>query len=120
MDAPGGAAISRDEDLIADAFLTVAVGAAAGLRARRFAEEALPIFRRGDRSGTVHVGDKVGSVTLKQDGTKIAVMDLVADEESAGPNPIEWLLVKLDRLGRRIDNRPLTAESETVAKAPEV
>jgi D-alanyl-D-alanine carboxypeptidase (penicillin-binding protein 5/6) len=28
--------------------------------------------------------------------------------------------VKLDRLGRRIDNRPLTAESETVAKAPEV
>ena len=54
MDAPGGAAISRDEDLIADAFLTVAVGAAAGLRARRFAEEALLIFRRGDRSGTVH------------------------------------------------------------------
>lgn len=73
-----------------------------------------------DLSGTVHVGDKVGSVTLKQDGTKIAFMDLVADEEGTGPNPIEWLLVKLDRLGRRIDNRPLTAESETVAKAPEV
>ena len=73
-----------------------------------------------DLSGTVHVGDKVGSVTLKQDGTKIAVMDLVADEEGSGPNPIEWLLVKLDRLSRRIDNRPLTAESETVAKAPEV
>ena len=73
-----------------------------------------------DLSGTVHVGDKVGSVTLKQDGTKIAVMDLVADEEGTGPNPIEWLLVKLDRLGRRIDNRPLTVESETVAKAPEV
>ena len=73
-----------------------------------------------DLSGTVHVGDKVGSVTLKQDGTKIAVIDLVADEEGTGPNPIEWLLVKLDRLGRRIDNRPLTAESETVAKAPEV
>ena len=73
-----------------------------------------------DLSGTVHVGDKVGSVTLKQDGTKIAVMDLVADEEGTGSNPIEWLLVKLDRLGRRIDNRPLTAESETVAKAPEV
>lgn len=71
-----------------------------------------------DLSGTVHVGDKVGSVTLKQDGTKVAVMDLVADEEGTGPNPIEWLLVKLDRLGRRIDNRPLTAESETVAKAP--
>ena len=52
-----------------------------------------------DLSGTVHVGDKVGSVTLKQDGTKIAVVDLVADEEGAGPNPIEWLLVKLDRLG---------------------
>ncbi len=45
-------------------------------------------------------------------------MDLVADEEGTGPNPIEWLLVKLDRLGRRIDNRPLAAESETVAKAP--
>ena len=73
-----------------------------------------------DLSGTVHVGDKVGSVTLKQDGIKIAVVDLVADEEGSGPNPIEWLLVKLDRLGRRIDNRPLAAESETVAKAPEV
>lgn len=73
-----------------------------------------------DLSGTIHVGDKVGSVTLKQDGTKIAVVDLVADEEGSGPNPIEWLLVKLDRLSRRIDNRPLTAESETVAKAPEV
>ena len=69
---------------------------------------------------SVNVGDKVGSITLKQDGTKIAVMDLVADEEGSGPNPIEWLLVKLDRLGRHIDNRPLTAESETVAKAPEV
>ena len=30
------------------------------------------------------------------------------------------LVWKLDRLGRRIDNRPLTAESETVAKAPEM
>ena len=59
-------------------------------------------------------------VIIAAAGTKIAVMDLVADEEGAGPNPIEWLLVKLDRLGRRIDNRPLTAESETVAKAPEV
>lgn len=64
-----------------------------------------------DLSGTVHVGDKVGSVTLKQDGTKIAVVDLVADEEGSGPNPIEWLLVKLDRLGRRIDNRPLAARA---------
>ena len=73
-----------------------------------------------DLSGTVRVGDKVGSLALKQDGIKIAVMDLVADEEGSGPNPIEWLLVKLDRLSRRIENRPLTAESETVAKAPEV
>ena len=54
MDAPGGAAISRDEDLIADAFLTVAVGAAAGLRARRFTEKALLILRCSDRSGTAH------------------------------------------------------------------
>ena len=73
-----------------------------------------------DLRGTVHVGDKVGSVTLKQNGVKIASVDLVADEESSGPNPIEWLLVKLDRLARRIDNRPLAAESETVAKAPAV
>ena len=73
-----------------------------------------------DLSGTVHVGDKVGSLTLKQDGIKVVVADLVADEEGSGPNPIEWLLVKLDRLSRRIENRPLTAESETVAKAPEV
>lgn len=69
-------------------------------------------------SGTVHVGDKVGTVTLKQGGKKIAKADLVADEEAAGPNPIEWLLVKLDRLGRRIDNRPLTAESEETAAVP--
>ena len=73
-----------------------------------------------DLSGTVHVGDKVGSLTLKQDGIKVVVTDLVANEEGSGPNPIEWLLVKLDRLSRRIENRPLAAESETVAKAPEV
>ena len=73
-----------------------------------------------DLSGTVHVGDKVGSLTLKQDGIKVVVTDLVADEEGSGQNPIEWLLVKLDRLSRRIENRPLAAESETVAKAPEV
>ena len=52
MDAPGGAAVSRDEDLIADAFLTVVVAAAAGLRARRFTEKALLILRCSDRSGT--------------------------------------------------------------------
>lgn len=73
-----------------------------------------------DLKGTVHVGDKVGSITLKQNGVKIVSVDLVADEEGSGPNPIEWLLVKLDRLARRIDNRPLAAESETVAKAPAV
>ena len=69
-------------------------------------------------SGDIHVGDKVGSVTVKQDGKKIATAKLVADEEGSAPNPIEWLLVKLDRLSRRIDNKPLTASSEMVAKDP--
>lgn len=54
MDAPGGAAVARNQDLVADAFLAMAVGTAAGLRARRFAEEALLILRRGDRPGTAH------------------------------------------------------------------
>ena len=54
MDAPGGAAVARNQDLVADAFLAMAVGAAAGLRARRFAEEALLILRCSDRSGTAH------------------------------------------------------------------
>lgn len=45
-----------------------------------------------DLSGTVHVGDKVGSVMLKQDGTKIAVMDLVADEEARGRIPLSGSL----------------------------
>lgn len=71
-------------------------------------------------SGDVHVGDKVGSVTVKQDGKKIATAKLVADEEGSAPNPIEWLLVKLDRLSRRIDNKPLVASSEMVAKDPAV
>lgn len=71
-------------------------------------------------SGSVSKGDKVGTITYKQDGKKVAKVDLVADEEGSGPNPIEWLLVKFDRLTRRIDNKPLTAESETVAAAPAV
>lgn len=71
-------------------------------------------------SGSVAKGDKVGSITLKQDGKTIAQMDLVADEESSAPNPIEWLLVKFDRLARRIENKPLTATSELVAKSPEI
>ena len=69
-------------------------------------------------SGSIAVGDKVGTVTLKQGGTTVAKMDLVADEEAAAPNPIEWLLVKLDRLARRIENKPLAATTEVVAKAP--
>ena len=69
-------------------------------------------------SGSVAVGDKVGTVTLEQNGATVAKMDLVADEEARAPNPIEWLLVKFDRLARRIENKPLTAQSETIAQAP--
>ena len=71
-------------------------------------------------SGDIHKGDKVGTVTIKQDGKKIASTKLVADEEGSSPNPIEWLLVKLDRLSRRVDNKPLTATSEKVSKDPAI
>ncbi|MFR3877495.1 MAG: hypothetical protein ACLTYW_04385 [Collinsella sp.] len=55
--------------------------------------------RRGDRkvsyddlSGTVHVGDKVGSVTLKQDGTKIAVWIWLPTRKARGRIPLSGSL----------------------------
>lgn len=108
MDAPGGAAISRDEDLIADAFLTVAVGTAAGLRARRFAEEALLIFRRGDRSGTVH-----GLVERIDDFVHPGDHDDLARTEHDGSNAVS-LTVDIHQFSRKADG--IRARQEEIGR----
>mgnify|MGYP000001871319 FL=1 len=45
-----------------------------------------------DLSGTVHVGDKVGSVTLKQDGTKIASWIWLPTRKTRGRIPLSGSL----------------------------
>ncbi len=71
-----------------------------------------------DRAGGVSKGEKLGTVTLKQDGGTVKEVDLVAAEDEPAPNPIEWVLVRVDRAFRSAEGRSLTAKSATLAKAP--
>lgn len=108
MDAPGGAAVSRDEDLIADALLAVAVGAAAGLRARRLAEKALLILRCGDRSGTVH-----GLVERIDDLVHPGDHDDLARTEHDGSNAVS-LAVDIHQFSRKADG--IRARQEEIGR----
>lgn len=65
-------------------------------------------------SGNIHTGDGAGTMTLTQNGTTLATVQLVAAQDQAAPNILEWLLVKLDRLARRVSGQPLQAEAEII------
>lgn len=108
MDAPGGAAVARNQDLVADAFLAMAVGAAAGLRARRLAEEALLIFRCSDRSGTVH-----GLVERIDDLVHPGDHDDLARTEHDGSNAVS-LAVDIHQFSRKADS--IRARQEEIGR----
>ncbi len=67
-------------------------------------------------SGNVKCGDEAGTITISQDGHAVATVQLVAAQDQASPNPLEWILVQLDRLGRILTGQPTTAESSVISE----
>ncbi len=65
-------------------------------------------------SGNIKCGDSAGTITISQDGHEVATVELVAAQDQAAPNPLEWILVQLDRLARSITGQPTQAESSTI------
>lgn len=71
-------------------------------------------------SGSVSRGQSAGTLKVFQQGKQIASVPLAADEDQAGPNPFEWVLVHLDQLVRMIRGEETSAPSELVAQTPSV
>ena len=61
--------------------------------------------------GTIHEGDKVGSVVFKQRNMVVAEQDLVACETVEAPNPLETMSIWWMRLVGGIRGEPAQAES---------
>lgn len=68
--------------------------------------------------GAVRRGDEVGELSVEQGGRELARVALVAAEDQAGPNPLEWLLVQMDRIGRFFTGEPGTATGEELIEVP--
>lgn len=71
-------------------------------------------------AGGAAKGDKLGTVTLSQEGETVKTVDLVAGEDEPAPNPIEWVLVQIDRAFRTSEGRDSIAKSQTLADVPSV
>lgn len=71
-----------------------------------------------DVSSDVHVGQKVGQVKFLQNNEVIATADIVAAEESAGPNFFEGVGIWWDRLFRGFSGEPTEAENVIVNTTP--
>lgn len=69
-------------------------------------------------SGNIKRGDAAGTLVCYQDDEALGAVNLVAAEDVAEPNPLEWLLVQFDRLVRLVTGQPRTAEAEVYATAP--
>lgn len=67
-------------------------------------------------AGDVREGDKLGTLKVEQNGKTLETVDLIAAENQAGPNPLEWIMVKLDRLVRLFTGEP-RAEPSTACAA---
>ena len=69
-------------------------------------------------SGNVEEGQAAGTLTLSQDGTELARVELVAAEDVDAPDPISWVLVQIDRIVRLVTGEPASVEAEVYAEAP--
>lgn len=67
--------------------------------------------------GAVEQGATVGTMSLRQGDVTVGSANLVSAESVPEPNPIEWLMIKFDRLIRLFEGRPSTAESVVVNEA---
>lgn len=68
--------------------------------------------------GTVHAGDKVGTITYKQRNETVATVDLIAAETVAGPNPIEAIGVWFSRLFGGFSGQQPEADSVLYNQTP--
>lgn len=68
--------------------------------------------------GGVNRGDDMGTLTIEQAGRELATVKLVAAEDQAGPNPIEWLLVNIDRIARFFTGESGSAAGEEFFEVP--
>lgn len=69
-------------------------------------------------TGNVEVGQKVGTLTLSQQGKDIATVDLVSAEDVSAPDPISWVLVQLDRVVRMVTGQPTSVEGTVMSEPP--
>ena len=71
-------------------------------------------------SGNVTEGQKLGTLTLSQDGREIASVELVSAENQNAPDPVSWVLVQIDRLVRLVTGDPADTGTEIVSEPVEV
>lgn len=71
-----------------------------------------------DVQGDVHVGQKVGTLSFKQHNEVIAVADIIAAQDCAGPNFFEGIGIFWDRAIRSITGQPTQATSVLVNTTP--
>ena len=67
-------------------------------------------------SGNVTEGQKLGTLTLSQDGREIASVELVSAENQNAPDPVSWVLVQIDRLVRLVTGDPADTGTEIVSE----
>lgn len=68
--------------------------------------------------GTVHAGDKVGTIVFKQKNQVVAQQDLVACETVDGPNPIDVVAIWWQRFIGGFSGEPSVAESKVYNVMP--
>lgn len=67
-------------------------------------------------SGNVTEGQKLGTLTLTQDGREIASVELVSAENQNAPDPVSWVLVQIDRLVRLVTGDPADTSTEIISE----
>lgn len=69
-------------------------------------------------TGSVHAGDKLGTVTFKQRNEVVATADVVATEDVEAPNVFQAAGVWFDRLLRGVTGQPQQADSTVYNTMP--
>lgn len=70
-------------------------------------------------AGAVQTGQDAGTLAYTQDGNEVASVSLVTAESHEAPSPLEWIMVQVDRLVRRFEGKPGTAEEQVFNTAPD-
>ena len=68
--------------------------------------------------GTVHAGDKVGTIVFKQKNQVVAQQDLIACETVEGPNPIDVIAIWWQRFIGGFSGNPSVADSKVYNVMP--